>query len=109
LRLTKEGFLAQCQEEEALTILLERILIRSPHGKWCGSEHFGLRDFFEDARSKPERLIEARKELNATLEELGMRYRLESIGRDGESSPGVDSMTLTFSLEGEQEPFTLKV
>jgi hypothetical protein len=108
--LTREGFLERCSEREALEILLAGIATRTPHGKWIGSGHFGLRDFFEDARTRPERVEQLRSELNLALGELGVRYRLEGIVRQSQSGPGgVDSLALSFSLEGEQEPVVLKL
>jgi hypothetical protein len=99
--LDKQGFLTQCSEEEALAAL-GRILVRSPYGKWSGSRHFGLRDFFEDARRKPECLEKARDELNAALSELGIACRVESIER--EPGPNEDTMALVvnFSLQGDR-------
>ena len=103
----KQGFLTQCTEEEALAAL-GRILVRSPYGRWGGSRHFGLRDFFEDARRKPECLEKARDELNAALSELGMVCRVESIEREPGTSDETTALVVNFSLP-EDKVFSARV
>ncbi len=77
--------------------------MRSPYGKWAGSPHFGLRDFFEDARQHPERLEAARDELNLSLQELGIRYRVESITREPQPDRDTDSFAFAFApVPGEE-------
>ena len=83
--------------------------MRTPHGKWAGSKHFGLRDFLEEARTRPERIEQAKEELNQTLQEVGMRYRVESIVRQPRTSRDVDAFSLTFSAEGEAEPVVVRL
>jgi hypothetical protein len=83
--------------------------MRTPHGKWSGSKHLGLRDFLEDARARPERVEQTKGELNQTLEELGVRYRLESIVREPQPSRDADEYSLTFTVEGESEPLVVKL
>ena len=83
-------------------------MMRTPHGKWAGCKHFGLRDFFEDVRAHPERIEQAKEEVNLTLEELGVRYRLESIVREPQPSRDTDAFSMTFSIEGEPEPVVLR-
>jgi hypothetical protein len=100
LRLDKDGFLRRCDDRQALEQLLLGIMARSPHAKWAGSRHFGLRDFLEDARARPERLQEAVQELNLAFADLGIALRAKSITFLAGSVPGTG--TVNFALaQGE--------
>ena len=85
-------------------------MARSPHGKWAGSSHFGLRDFLEDARSRPERLQEAVLELNQAFGDLGMTIRAKNI--TFVPGPALGTGVVDISLvpaENGGEPFQLRV
>jgi hypothetical protein len=86
------------------------IMARSPHGKWAGSPHFGLRDFLEDARNRPERLQEAVLELNQAFEDLGMTIRAKNVTfvPGLTLGSGVVEMSL-LPAENGAEPFQLRL
>ena len=106
----RDGFLLRCSEREALEQLLADIMARSPHGKWAGSLHFGLRDFLEDARSRPERLQEAVQELNQAFADLGMTIRAKNIAFLPGPVPGTGAVDISLvPAEDGEEPFQLLV
>jgi len=110
LRLDKDGFLLRCPDRLAIEKLLAEIMARSPHGKWAGSPHFGLRDFLEDARSRPERLQEAVLELNQAFADLGMTIRARSITFVPGATPGTGAVDINLlPSEPAAEPFQLRV
>lgn len=84
-------------------------MARSPHGKWAGSPHFGLRDFLEDASTRPERLEEALAELNQAFEDLGMTVRARSIVLSPEGEAGGSSVEISLVVANEERPFQLRV
>jgi hypothetical protein len=108
--LDRDGFLLRCSERQALEQLLSDIMARSPHGKWAGSAHFGLRDFLEDARSRPERLQEGVLELNQAFADLGMTIRAKSIAFVPGPTPGTGVVDISLvPAEAGEEPFQLRV
>jgi len=77
----QEGFLKRCSESEAMLSLF-RLMGNTPHGSWTGCPHFGLREFLEDAKMRPEQAQRAVEEMNRALESLGITHvRVESIGK----------------------------
>jgi len=108
--LDKDGFLLRCGDRQALEQLLADIMARTPHGKWAGSRHFGLRDFLEDARARPERLQEAVLELNQAFADLGMAIRAQTIAFVPGATPGTGAVDISlFSVENGEERFQLRV
>jgi hypothetical protein len=108
--LDRDGFLLRCSERQALEQLLADIMARSPHGKWVGSSHFGLRDFLEDARSRPERLQVAVQELNQTFEDLGMTIKAQSIAYFPGATPGTGAVEIYLvPSDNRERPFQLRV
>ncbi|MEO8367751.1 MAG: hypothetical protein ABI806_00940 [Candidatus Solibacter sp.] len=106
----RDGFLLRCSERQAMEQLLAEIMIRSPHGKWAGSAHFGLRDFLEDAGSRPERLQMAVEELNLTFADLGMTIRAKTITLTPGATPGTVGVEISLIPAGVgEEPFQLRV
>ncbi|MGH9398448.1 MAG: hypothetical protein ACRD18_16570 [Terriglobia bacterium] len=78
-------------------------MARTPHSSWSGSSHFGLRDFFEEARRRPGLPQLAVQEMNLALEDLGItRYRVESITKESQAERDVDSyvVQLVSTVEG---------
>jgi len=75
-------------------------MARTPHGKWAGSRHFGLRDFLEDARTRPERLQEAVGELNLAFADLGVNLRALSMTFTPGASPGTGAVDFSLA-QGE--------
>jgi len=103
LRLER-GLLKRCDEPEAI-VLLVRAMARTPHGSWIGSSHFGLRDFFEGARTRLSPVQTAIEELNLALWDLGItHYRVRAATRERSSQIGADSYFLTLvPVEGGPE------
>jgi uncharacterized protein YjiS (DUF1127 family) len=98
----ENGFLRRFDEPSALLSLIE-IMARTPHGSWRGSVHFGLRDYFQGARGRPELTKMALEELNRALADLGIdKYRVESIIR--ETAVGEDSEVYAISLSSGGQP-----
>ena len=90
------GFLVRSTEPEAIVSLF-RMLGGTPHGSWAGCPSFGLRDFLEDTRVRPEQLQRAVEQANQALEDLGiLHFRVQSIRRDGDPERG--SMSLAVNL-----------
>lgn len=88
------AFLRRCEEPDAIASLVS-VMARTPHGSWAGGRHFGLRDFFEEARLRPALPQLAVKELNLALQDLGItNYRVESIARETQTDCDVDSYVL---------------
>lgn len=105
----REGFLQRCDEPHAILSLIS-VMARTPHGSWAGSRHFGLRDFFEQARQRPELPQLALHELNYALNDLGIRhYRVESIQRETPASAGEDVYAVVLAAaDGRQHRLTFE-
>lgn len=70
----------------------------TPHGSWEGCPHFGFRDFFEQARVKPDLPKLAVQETNLALKDLGItNFQVESIARETQTNRDVDSYTVTLA------------
>ena len=99
----KGGFLKHCEEAEAIVSLVG-VMARTPHGSWMGSSHFGLREFFEEARVRPELPQLALQELNLALQDLGIvHYRVESVAKQAQENRDVDSYVLTLASTEESD------
>jgi hypothetical protein len=108
--LDKDGSLVRCGERQGLEQLLMDLMARSPHGKWPGSAHFGLRDFLEDARTEPASLLKAVPQLNLALEELGAAVRAQSITFTPGAAPGTGTVEFTLTgPDGQGGPLQMKV
>ncbi len=84
---------------------LFRVMASTPSGSWAGSPHFGLRDLFERARTRPELTRAAVEQANAAFDDLGIvAYRVERIIRNPAPAPGSDSFEVTLTTDGEQKP-----
>lgn len=82
---------------------LIRVMATTPHGSWKGCPHFGMRDFFEQARTRPELPQAAIQEVNLALSDLGITgFRVESIARDPQVKRDVDeySVKIASTTEG---------
>jgi hypothetical protein len=78
----EKSFLARCGERDAIIQIFE-IIAKTPHGTWAGCTSFGVRDIMEKARSRREAVELATREINATLDDLGIEgYRVEKITAD---------------------------
>lgn len=81
------ALMQRCQEPGAVLSLIEA-MARTPHGSWRGNLSFGLRDYFAEARRRPELPQEAVHELNEVLADLGITsvkvvsIQLETSDRD---------------------------
>ena len=81
-------------------LTLIRVAANTPHGSWKGCPHFGLRDYFEQARTRPDLPQKAIEELNEALTDLGIAaYRVESISRDPRVNRDVDEYTVKIAGE----------
>jgi hypothetical protein len=79
-------------------VSLIRIMASTPHGSWKGCVHFGIREFFEDARRQPELPQQAIEEANRALSDLGIdNCRLVKITKEGQTDPDVDSYAITLA------------
>lgn len=93
----KGGYLQLGEEPDAIVSLVA-VMARTPHGSWSGSSHFGLREFFEEARVRPELPQLALQELNLALQDLGItNYRVETVTRETQTQRDVDSYVLTLA------------
>lgn len=104
------AFLRRCQEPEAILALV-RVMATTPHGSWAGSEHFGLRDRFEQARARPDLPQQAAQEINRALDDLGItHYRVQSIAAEPHPNRDVDSYVVTLAAtDASGETLTVKV
>jgi hypothetical protein len=109
LRLSK-GFLRRCEEVDAILSLI-RVMAATPHGSWAGTPHFGIRDFFEQARARPELPGQALQEINRTLEDLGItHFRVQAITREPQAKQDEDSYVVTLASTGpEGQTYAVKV
>ncbi len=72
------------------------MMARTPGGSWAGCPSFGVRQFFENMRTRPEGLRQAEKAINDTLADLGItHYRLKSIQKEPGPNPDVDVYSVT--------------
>lgn len=68
----------------------------TPHGSWKGCPHFGLRDFFEQARVRPDLPQLAIQEVNLALKDLGIvNLQVHKIAREAQTDRDVDSYAVT--------------
>lgn len=89
------SFLKRTGEPEAILRFIE-MMARTPGGSWPGCRTFGVRQYFEGMRTRPEGLKQAEKAINDTLADLGIRhYRLQSIRRDPSPNADVDVYSVT--------------
>jgi hypothetical protein len=89
------AFLRRTGEPEAVLQLLS-LMARTPVGSFAGCRSFGVRDYFEGMRLRPDGLAQAVKAINAAFEDLGItNFRLEGIGKEPSSNPDVDAYALT--------------
>jgi len=96
------GFLRRTDEAEAVLRFIE-MMARTPGGSWAGCPSFGVRQYFENMRLRPEGLRQAEKAINDTLADLGItHYRLKSIQKEPGPNPDVDVYTVT--LVSVQDP-----
>jgi hypothetical protein len=97
----RESFLERTTDAEAIVALL-RIMASTPYGSWNGGAHFGLREFFEQARMRPELPQTAIQEGNAALVDLGITdYRIDRIAKEESTDRDVDSYTVTLITPGD--------
>jgi hypothetical protein len=72
------------------------LMARTPAGSYPGCRSFGIRDYFEGMRLKPDGLTQAAKAINTALQDLGItNFRLEAIVKEPSSNPDIDSYSLT--------------
>lgn len=90
---------------EAVLSLI-RLMANTPHGSWAGSPHFGLRDYFEQARTRPDLPQLAIQEANLALKDLGIvNIRVESIVKEPQADRDVDSYAVALvSTQAGAEP-----
>ncbi|HKM80741.1 MAG TPA: hypothetical protein VJY15_07245 [Candidatus Acidoferrum sp.] len=88
------GFLRRCPKVDAIVSLVS-VMARTPHGSWIGSRHFGLREFFEEARAQTELPSQAIQELNLSLQDLGiLEYRVQEIVRESQTQAETSTYVL---------------
>jgi hypothetical protein len=97
LRLQQNGLLQRTSQASSVIALLQ-LMARTPRGSWAGCPLFGLRDLFEDGRSRADVARLAMERINETLQDLELReYVVTEVVR--ELSPGRDTDTYAISLE----------
>ena len=75
----------------------------TPQGSWAASPPFGLRDFLEQSRARPEKIQQALGEVNRALRGLGvLHYRAVTI--TPESMRGEEVGRWVVTLESVDEP-----
>jgi hypothetical protein len=73
-------------------------MARTPAGSFAGCRSFGVRDYFEGMRLRPDGLARAAKAINAAFDDLGITdFRLEAIVKEPASNPDVDTYSLTIA------------
>ena len=89
-------------DEVQAVLSLIRVMASTPHGSWEGCPHFGMRDFFEQARTRPDLPQAAIQEMNLALADLGIvNIRVESISKESQESRDVDSYTVKIASASE--------
>jgi len=106
----REAFLHRTDDVQAVLALI-RVMANTPHGSWAGCPHFGMRDFFEQARVRPDLPQAAIQEANLTLTDLGITgLRVESIAREPQVQRDVDTYTVKIvSTAGAGETYSVSV
>ena len=104
----QNSFLLRTGEVEAVLSLI-RMMAATPGGSWVGSRHFGVRDIFESARTRPNAIAMALAEMNLALKDLDISdYRVESISREAAVKLGIDSYLVTI-VSGADESRTYSI
>jgi hypothetical protein len=81
---------------------LIRVMATTPHGSWKGCPHFGLRNFLEQARGRPDSSQAALQEVNLALKDLGIvNLRVESFVKEAQQERDVDSYVVTLASTSE--------
>jgi hypothetical protein len=89
-------------DEVPAVLSLIRVMANTPHGSWKGCPHFGLRNFFEQARARPDLPQAAIQEVNLALADLGITgLRVESITKDEQENRDVDSYSVKIASTTE--------
>jgi hypothetical protein len=102
------GLLQRQGEVESFLSLL-RVMARTPVGSWKSCRAFGLRDYLEDSRKRPELLQVAAEAANRTLSELGIsRFRIESIEREPEQESGTAAYNVFVSHAGTTQVLSIE-
>jgi hypothetical protein len=97
----QDGFLRRTDAAEAVVTLLQ-IMVDTSRGKWKGSERFGMREYFEQARTQPALIEVAIPEMNAALEDLGITHiQVQNITRETPGELDTDNYTVTLSTAGQ--------
>ncbi len=104
----ENAFLRRCEEPEAILALV-RVMAGTPNGSWPACPHFGVRDFFEQARLKPDLPRQAAQEMNRALEDLGItHYKVQAIVTEPRANRDIDSYEVTL-VDSSGETLAVKV
>jgi hypothetical protein len=90
---------------------LIRVMAQTPHGSWEGCPHFGFRDYFEQARTRPDLPQQAMQEVNLALKDLGITdLQVAGIAKEPQANRDVDSYVVTLaSMREAGKTFTVNV
>ncbi len=89
-------------DEVQAVLSLIRVMANTPHGSWKGCPHFGLRDFFEQARTRPDLPQLAIQEVNLALKDLGItNLKIERISKEAQTNRDVDTYEVTVASSAE--------
>ena len=109
LRLQESGLLRR--EDRTVSILsLLQVMARTPQGSWHACPEFGLRDLFEDGRSRADlpRLVAER--INRTLADLGMEeYQAAEVVRELSTNRETDTYSIRLENQSTAESLTTTV
>jgi len=102
--------LRRTDEVQAILDLI-RVMATTAHGSWKGCPHFGLRDFFEQARVRPDLPQLAIQEVNLALKDLGIsNIQVQKIVKEAQSNRDIDSYAVTLvSTSGAEADRTYSV
>jgi hypothetical protein len=85
-------------DEVQAVLSVIRVMAVTPHGSWEGCPHFGFRDFFEQARTRPDLPQMAMQEMNLALKDLGITdLQVASIAKETQMNRDVDSYVVTLA------------
>ena len=98
-------------DEVQAVLSLIRVMASTPHGSWEGCPHFGFRDFFEQARTRPDLPQLALQEMNLALKDLGItNLQVSSIAKEPQANRDVDSYVVSLASTVEAgKTFTVSV
>jgi hypothetical protein len=109
LRLQESGLLRR-EDRSASVLSLLQMMARTPQGSWRACPEFGLRDLFEDGRSRADlpRLVADR--INRAFADLGLpEYQASEVVRELSLDRGTDTYSIRLENQSTAESLTTTV